>query len=143
VAIFIHLYEMFLGVWPSVQLFWRFFVLKAASQRPPLIDDYYFQRRTQSHACDITSVSPGRWERWREDWVLVQVDAHDWLALPVDAPTLDRTEWVKDPSLESGFNPMLDRIQYLAENGLTSLMVLYDFLSRHLTPLQDRLTHPA
>jgi hypothetical protein len=26
----------------------------------------------------------------------------------------------------------------LAKNGLTSLMVLHDFLSRHLTPLQDR-----
>jgi hypothetical protein len=26
VVIFIHLCEMFLGVWPSVQLFWRFFV---------------------------------------------------------------------------------------------------------------------
>jgi hypothetical protein len=34
---------------------------------------------------------------------------------------------------------MLDRIWYLAENGLTSLMVLHDFLSKHLTPLQD---HP-
>jgi hypothetical protein len=40
----------------------------------------------------------------------VQADAHDRLALPVDAPTLDRTEWVKDPELESGFDPVLDRI---------------------------------
>jgi hypothetical protein len=40
----------------------------------------------------------------------VQVDAHDRLALPVDAPTLDRTEWVKDPRLELGFDPVLDQI---------------------------------
>jgi hypothetical protein len=33
---------------------------------------------------------------------------------------------------------VLDWIQYLAENGLTSLMVLHDFLSKCLTPLQDR-----
>jgi hypothetical protein len=33
---------------------------------------------------------------------------------------------------------VLDRIRHLAENGLTSLMVLHDFLSKHLTPLQDR-----
>jgi hypothetical protein len=38
---------------------------------------------------------------------------------------------------------VLDRIQYLAESGLTSLMVLHDFLSRCLAPLQDRATCPA
>jgi hypothetical protein len=67
----------------------------------------------------------------------VQADAHDWLALPVSAPTLDCTKWVKDPGLESGFDPILDRIQHLAENGLTLVMVLHDFLSRCLAPLQD------
>jgi hypothetical protein len=46
VAIFVHLYEMFVGVRPSVRLFHRFFVMKAASQRPSLIGDYYFARRT-------------------------------------------------------------------------------------------------
>jgi hypothetical protein len=50
-------------------------------------------------------VSPGRWERWREDWALVQADTHDWLTLPAGALTLDRTEWVKDPGLELGFDP--------------------------------------
>jgi hypothetical protein len=49
----------------------------------------------------------------------------------------------KDPGLEPGFDPVLDRIQYLAENGLTSLMVLHDFLSKRLAPLQDRSHHPA
>jgi hypothetical protein len=38
---------------------------------------------------------------------------------------------------------VLDQIQYLAENGLTSLMVLHDFLSKHLAPLQDRSHRPA
>jgi hypothetical protein len=38
---------------------------------------------------------------------------------------------------------VLDRMQYLAESGLTSLMVLHDFLSRRLAPLQDRATRPA
>jgi hypothetical protein len=68
----------------------------------------------------------------------VQADSNDRLALPAGAPTLDCTEWVKDPGLESGFDPILDQIQHLAENGLTSLMVLHDFLSRRLAPLQDR-----
>jgi hypothetical protein len=135
VAIFVHLCEMFVGVWPSVWLFRRFFVMKAASQRPPLIDGYYFAHRTQGPSRYIASISPGRWERWREDWALVQVDAHDWLVIPATAPTLDRAEWGKDPGLELGFDPVLDRIQYLAESGLTSLMVLHDFLSKRLAPL--------
>jgi hypothetical protein len=65
----------------------------------------------------------------------VQVDAHDRLTLHVGALTLDRTEWVKDPGLGSSFDPVLDRIQYLAKNGLTPLMVLHDFLPRYLVPL--------
>jgi hypothetical protein len=73
----------------------------------------------------------------------VQADVHNRLALPVSGPTLDRTEWGKDPSLEPGFDPVLDRIQYLAENSLTSLLVLHDFLSKCLTPLQDQSQRPA
>jgi hypothetical protein len=71
------------------------------------------------------------------------VDVRDRLALPVGGSTLDHTEWGKDPGLEPGFDPVLDRIQYLAENGLTSLMVLHDFLSKCLTPLQDWSHCPA
>jgi hypothetical protein len=139
VAIFVHLCEMYVGV----RLSRCFFVLKAVSQRPPLIGGYYFQRRTQGHACYIVHISPGRWERWREDWALVQANVHDRLALLIDGLTLDRTEWVKDPGLKSNFDPVLDRIQYLAENGLTLLMVLHDFLSMRLAPLQDRSHRPA
>jgi hypothetical protein len=67
VAIFVHLCEMFVGVRPSVRLFHRFFIMKAARQRPPLIGGYYFARRTQGPSRYIAPVSPGRWERWRED----------------------------------------------------------------------------
>jgi hypothetical protein len=143
VAIFIQLYGMFVGVRPSVCLFRRFFVMKAASQRPPLIGGYYFARRTQGPSRYIAPISPGRWERWREDWVLMQADAHDRLVIPAAAPTLNRAEWGKDPGLESGFDPVLDRIQYLAESGMTSLMVMHDFLSRRLAPIQYRATCPA
>jgi hypothetical protein len=63
VAIFVHLCEMFVGVRPLVRLFRRFFIMKAASQRPPLISGYYFTRRTQGPSRYIAPVSPGRWER--------------------------------------------------------------------------------
>jgi hypothetical protein len=135
VTIFVHFCEMYVGVRPSVRLFWRFFMLKAASPRPPLIGGYYFQHWAQGHVRYIALVSPGRWKRWREDWVLVQADAHDRLVLPIGGPTLDCTGWGKDPGLEPDFDPVLNRIQYLAENGLTSLIVLHDFLSKRLVPL--------
>jgi hypothetical protein len=139
VAIFVHLYEMYVGVRPSVRLFWRFFVLKAHARRSTAATT----SSAGHHARYITPISLGRWERWREDWTLVQADVQARLALPVGGPTLDRTEWGKDPGLEPGFDPVLDRIQYLAKNGLTSLMVLHDFLSKHLVPLQDRSHRPA
>jgi hypothetical protein len=69
----------------------------------------------------------------------VQADAHDQLTLPDVAPTLDRVEWGKDHCLKSGLDHVPDRIRYLAMNGLTSLMVLHDLISKHLSPLQD---HP-
>jgi hypothetical protein len=42
VAIFVHFYEIYVGVQPSVRLFRPFCVLKAVSPRPPLIGGYYF-----------------------------------------------------------------------------------------------------
>jgi hypothetical protein len=101
---------MYVGVRPSVRLFRRFFVLKVVSTRPPLIGGHYFQRRTPGHARYIAPIFPGGWERWREDWSLVQADVHDRLALPIGSPNLDCTEWGKDPDLEPGFDPVLDRI---------------------------------
>jgi hypothetical protein len=61
-AIFVHLCEMYVGVRPSVQLFQRFFLLKAMSPSPPLIGGYYFQRWTQGHTHYIVPISPGGWE---------------------------------------------------------------------------------
>jgi hypothetical protein len=38
---------------------------------------------------------------------------------------------------------VLDRIQYLVEYGLTSLMVLHNFISKRPVPHQDRSHRPA
>jgi hypothetical protein len=73
----------------------------------------------------------------------MQADAHARLVISAAAPTLNCADWGKDPGLESGFDPVLDRIQYLAESGVTSLMVLHDFLSRRLMLLQDQATRLA
>jgi hypothetical protein len=36
------------------------------------------------------AVGLGRWECWREEWVLVQADAHEQLTLPIAASTAPR-----------------------------------------------------
>jgi hypothetical protein len=39
--------------------------------------------------------------------------------------------------LQSAYLPVLKRIRFLAENGLMSMMVLFNFLSKRFTPLQQ------
>jgi hypothetical protein len=70
--------------------------------------------------------------------VIVQDDAHDRLELPTAAPMGSRFDWEKVPDLQQTYNPMVKRIQFLAEDGLTSMMVLFNFLSKRIAPLQHR-----
>jgi hypothetical protein len=133
VAIFVHLCEMYVGVRPSVRLFRCFFVLKAASPCPLLIGGYYFQCRTQGHAttsCPFPLAGGNDGEktgRWCRRMPMIG-SCFPSPAQPSTAPSGRKT-------------PVWS--QYLAENGLTSLMVLHDFLSKCLMPLQDRSHRPA
>jgi hypothetical protein len=58
--------------------------------------------------------------------------------LPTEAPMGHRSGWEKAPNLQSAYRPVLRRIRVLVENGLTSMMVLFDFLSKRISPLQLR-----
>jgi hypothetical protein len=66
--------------------------------------------------------------------VIVQTKVHGRLALLISDPMGRRSRWEKVPELQSAYNPVLKRIQFLEEQGLTSLMVLSDFLTH--CPLQ-------
>jgi hypothetical protein len=65
------------GVRPSVRLFRWFHVLRPMNRQPPCLGSYYFQHQMKGSLKYLTALSPSRWERWREDWVLVQADAHE------------------------------------------------------------------
>jgi hypothetical protein len=82
-AIFAHFCEMFVGVRSSVRLFRWFHVLHPVNRQPPHLCGYYFQHQTKGSLKYIAVLNPGRWKRWREDWVLVQADAHERLTLPI------------------------------------------------------------
>jgi hypothetical protein len=118
VAIFAHFCEMFVGV----RLF-RWF--HPVNRQPPHLGGYYFQHRTKGSSKYLATLSLNRWERWREDWVLVQADAHERLTLPTIASTAPRADWEQDPGLEPAYNLVLGRIQILAKSGHTPMMVLY------------------
>jgi hypothetical protein len=65
----------------------------------------------------------------------MQAEVHDQLELPTAAPTGSRTDWEEAPDMQRAYNPVVQRIQFLAEKGLMSMMVLHDFLSKRITPL--------
>jgi hypothetical protein len=64
----------------------------------------------------------------------MQGEVHDRLVLPTAAPS-NRSRWEKVPDLQSEYHPMKRRIWFLAKKGLTSMMVLHDFVSKHIAPL--------
>jgi hypothetical protein len=69
--------------------------------------------------------------------VIVQEDIHDRLEL-LTVVLMDRcSNWEKVPDREQAYNPMLERIQVLAGKGLTLMMVLHNFLSKRIAPLQE------
>jgi hypothetical protein len=49
VAIFIHFYKMYVGVWPLVHLFRFFHILCSSGKRASPIGGYYFQHRDQGY----------------------------------------------------------------------------------------------
>jgi hypothetical protein len=53
-------------------------------------------------------------------------------------PMGHHSSWKKVPHLQLAYHPMLKRIQFLVENGLMSMMMLFDFLSKRIAPPQLR-----
>jgi hypothetical protein len=129
VAIFIHFCEMYVVMWLSVCLFWIFHMLLLLAQK---------QGSGRVHHRPL----PDKWDRWRDDWVIMHANAHDRLELLTAALMGSRNGWEKVPDMQQAYSPMVKRIQFLAENGLTSMMVLFKFLSRRIAPLQQR-AHPT
>jgi hypothetical protein len=138
VAIFAHFMEMFMGVWPYVSIFRHFYALVGSGRSKCEIGAYYFQLRHGMSSSYISAFPSAKWEDWRNDWVITMTDANDHLELPMEGPLLDRSCWKARPSLPVKLDPVLDRVKTLATGGLTSMMVLGDFLRHRIAPLQQR-----
>jgi hypothetical protein len=134
--VFIHFIEMFVGVRPYITIFKHFYALVGSGRSKCAIGAYYFQLRHGMSSSYISAFSSAKWEDWCTDWVIAMTDANDHLELPTGGPLLDLNSWKARPSLPAELDPVLDRVKVLARGGLTSMMVLGDFLRRHITPLQ-------
>jgi hypothetical protein len=138
VAVFAHFMEMFVGVRPCTTIFRHFYALVRLGRSKREIDAYYFQLRQGSTSSYISAFSSAKWEDWRDGWVIAATDANDCLELPTEGPLSDRSTWKAKPSLPAEIDPVLNRVKNLAKGGLTSLMVLCDFLRCRIVPLQQR-----
>jgi hypothetical protein len=137
VAIFIHLYEMFVGVAPCTSLFCHFFVLvKSGKARTILVPTIF--RRGRIRLCPTSPPSAAQGGRTGADWVIASAEANDRLVLPSNGPNLNRKLLRTQLSLSPDLLPVLDRIETLATGGLTSMHVVGDFLKRRVMPLQRR-----
>jgi hypothetical protein len=69
----------------------------------------------------------------------MRADPHDRLVLPTGAPTGNKDLWEDLLQWQATFKPMVERIRFLAGHGLSSMMVLPNFLLRRIAPLQARV----
>jgi hypothetical protein len=88
-------------------------MLRPVNKQPPRLGGSYFQHWTKGPSKNITALSPGKWERWREDWVLVEIDTHERLmlssAVPTPPPPPPASTGSRTP-VEPVFNLVLGRI---------------------------------
>ena len=63
---------------------------------------------------------------------------HRSLELPEKAAEPRRSTWEAPPPEDARLEPVLERIRFLRDSGLTSIMVVVDFLRRRLAPLRER-----
>jgi hypothetical protein len=67
--------------------------------------------------------------------MIVQAEVHVQLELPTTAPTGSHSGWEKFPNMQQAYNPVVKRIWFLAGKGLMLMMVLFNFLSKHIAPV--------
>ena len=79
-----------------------------------------------------------KWEDWCRDWVYVDVSPHDRLTLQEMAVEPHRPTWEVALVEDERMCPVLNRIDDLHQAGLTSVMVVADYLRRRLVPLRER-----
>nr|CAE03901.2 OSJNBb0026I12.9 [Oryza sativa Japonica Group] len=135
-VIFAHLCEMFIGVRPSLRLFWWFFTVQPVSP-PSVVGGCYFQPRGPVLNRYIPCVLRKKWDDWKSDWFYTPLADEARLRLPSQPPA-QASNWRAPVDLGDGYDAVLDRLAGLRSQGLTGAMVFGDYLRRRIAPLQRR-----
>jgi hypothetical protein len=69
--------------------------------------------------------------------LVIRADVHYLLVLPTESLSAKKTAWEETLKLLVAYEPVIERIKHLTSHGLSTMMALHDFQSRHITPLQD------
>jgi hypothetical protein len=77
----------------------------------------------QVFGCVHLLLSPRKWDHWRDDWVNIHTDVHDRLELPTGEPTGKHSYWEKILNLQSAYDLVFKRIQFLARQAPCPLVV--------------------
>nr|AAU90114.1 hypothetical protein [Oryza sativa Japonica Group] len=133
-AIFAHLYEMFIGVRPTMRLFQAFFIPQLL--QGAVVGGCYFQPRPGTAGQYIESHLRKKWEDWKKDWFYTALLDHPRLRVPAGPPERSAA-WLATSELGEEYDAVWDRLRGLRSLGLTGAMVFGDYFRRRIAPLQE------
>ena len=147
-AVFAYLCEAYLGLEPTVGLFRCFYALRntAKIERSGCVSFRIMDGMGSVHipmswseGKAVTSVTK-KMDDFRHRWFFVGVEQPcAFLEVP-DAPPLKNSHWGKAPFDGAKNASLMGRLSFLREEGLTGQIIVADFVTRRIAPLQAHLT---
>ncbi|XP_024313367.1 uncharacterized protein LOC104581795 [Brachypodium distachyon] len=147
-AIFAHLCENFVSLAPCVAFFRHFFVPEVSDRNAPLGSVFWTLRDGEDRKFPAGPLRTASSDSWPRRWCLADVgeDTVDVFNPPDNPPFSDLGAmsgfWEGLDARDGDFLDAAYHVRRLVERGLTTPMVVRDFLQRWLAPLQRR-SHPA
>jgi hypothetical protein len=141
-SIFVHFYEIFLGIPPSITLFCYFFKLKPHldAANPHVLGGagIQFRLRKKKEYLHYTLVDSVK--NWRTEWFYA---GNMWPPLEVhsNVASVPNARWEKEPvnAMElEGIRPFLKQLSAMKDQGLNGVGVVANFIRHRVHPLQER-----
>src|SRR4051812_14109901 len=136
-AVFAHMCENYIGIYPNVALFRHFFIPRVEAGAP-LAGGISWVFRLNKKDSYLSGELRGKWEEWRADWCWVVEDQPQPFTAPRATPITRGKDWSELDSGDRKLTVALIRILRLQVARLSVGEVGTDFLRRRIAPLQDR-----
>jgi len=139
IAIFVHLCEAFLGVYPHFDLFKTLFFLNPCPnfKNVAIVGGANIELRPETVGRYISYTSHGQIGDWKAKWFYIDNHAP---VLPNRVPGLPKRchEWFNHGSIPVQEEELLQKIVVLKNKGVTGATVVFSWLGRQIQPLQKR-----